>query len=136
VRQLVIANRGRERAALDPGFDPGLEPLVADPVAAESPAVPERKERKPADISEAELVSAMRAARFRPHAAARRLGIPRSSIYDLIARSRSLRTAADLGRDEILAAATAEEGHIEAMAAALEVSASALRRRMRQLGME
>jgi len=136
VRQLVIANRGRERAALDPGFAAGLEPLVADPVAAESSAVPERKERKPADISEAELVSAMRAARFRPHAAARRLGIPRSSIYDLIARSRSLRTAADLGRDEILAAATAEEGHIEAMAAALEVSASALRRRMRQLGME
>jgi len=143
-RQLVIANRGRERAALDPG----LEALLAAPVATESQAAgpvvaavfdtPPRAsgERKPADISEAELMAAMRAARFRPHAAARHLGIPRSSIYDLIARSRSLRTAADLGRDEILAAATAEEGHIEAMAAALEVSASALRRRMRQLGME
>jgi two-component system nitrogen regulation response regulator GlnG len=141
VRQLVIANRGRERAALDPG----LEALLAEPGTAESRAVPATVavfdtppapgERKPADISEAELVAAMRAARFRPHAAARQLGIPRSSIYDLIARSRSLRTAADLGRDEIAAAAAAEAGHVEAMAASLEVSASALRRRMRQLGM-
>ena len=142
VRQLVIANRRRERAMLDPG----LEALLAGSGAAESRAVPDTAaasfatppavgQRKPADISEAELVAAMRAARFRLHAAARRLGIPRSSIYDLIARSRSLRTAADLGRDEIAAAAVAAEGHIEAIAAALEVSASALRRRMRQLGM-
>jgi two-component system nitrogen regulation response regulator GlnG len=137
VRQLVIANRGRERAALDPG----VEALLAAPVTAAFDPPPsvlreDRLERKPADISEAELVAAMRAARFRPNAAARRLAIPRSSIYDLIARSRSLRTAAGLGREEIAAAAIAEDGHVEAMAAALEVSASALRRRMRQLGME
>ena len=77
----------------------------------------------------------MRAARFRPQEAADRLGIPRSSIYDLIARSRELRTAADLDRDTLAAAMAAQGGHVESAAAALEVSASALRRRLRQLGL-
>lgn len=121
-------------------LDPRLEALlpVARAATVPAPVTPTSSvpgERKPADISEDELVAALRAARFRPHAAAQRLGIPRSSIYDLIARSRYLRTAADLSREEIATAAAKNGGHIEAMAALLEVSASALRRRMRQLGM-
>ncbi len=137
VRQLVIVNRGENRAMLDPRLEALLPPArVVAAAAVDMLQQPAAGERKPADISEVELVAAMRAARFRPQAAARRLGIPRSSIYDLIARSRHLRTAAGLGREEIAAAAAEHGGHIETMAAALEVSASALRRRMRELGMK
>ncbi len=145
VRQLAIASRGQGRAVVDAVLaaalaapppvaeDPGAAPqkTAAAPVAP--PPAPEPGERKPADIGDEELVAAMRAARFRPQAAARILGIPRSSIYDLFSRSRRLRTADALGREEIVAAGAEHRGHVETMAAALEVSAGALRRRLRQL---
>jgi len=141
VRQLVIASRGQDQVQLDEVLEAMLarrsderaEVVPAEPAPAPEPG--KRNPRKPADIGENELLEAMREARFRPHLAAERLGIPRSSIYDLIARSPRLRTAADLGRDELVLALAENEGHLEKTAARLEVSTSGLQRRLRQLGL-
>ncbi len=135
VRQLVIVHRGRDR--VHPG---ALDTLLSGPTPPSTPrsgAVAQRAEvtaRKPSDVTEEELVAALRAQRWRPHAAARQLGIPRPSIYNLIKKSPRLRTAADLGRADLEDARRRLGDDVAAMAADLEVSETALRRRLGQLG--
>ncbi|MES1240864.1 MAG: sigma 54-interacting transcriptional regulator [Acidobacteriota bacterium] len=132
VRQLVIANRGRSEARLDPDLLEPTRPAPAPPVAqAPSRAAP----RKPADVTEDELLAALQATRFRPHAAARRLGIPRPSIYHLIRKSPRLQAAGALGAEDLEAAHRRFGDDVAAMAAALQVSEQGLRRRLRQLGL-
>jgi two-component system, NtrC family, nitrogen regulation response regulator GlnG len=141
VRQLVIANRGRSEARLDPALEEALleadaPPPVLPQRASPPPPGPVRTEpRKPADVTEDELLAALQATRFRPHAAARRLGIPRPSIYHLMKKSPRLQTAAALTRKDLEAAHRRFGADIAAMAAALEVSEQGLRRRLRQLGL-
>ncbi len=140
VRQLVIANRGRNEAVLDPAL---AEALRVSTAAAPSPSLPappspppgRSEARKPADVTEEELIAALKATRFRPHAAARKLGIPRPSIYHLMKKSPRLQTAADMGREDLEAALRRFGDDVAAMAAALEVSEQGLRRRLRQLGL-
>ena len=86
-------------------------------------------------MTEDELVTAMRAADWDLKAAADLLGIPRSSVYDLIARSGRLRTAGDLTAEEITACFHACDGDLDAMVQRLEVSRRALQRRVRELGL-
>ncbi|NJL28392.1 MAG: hypothetical protein HC897_11140 [Thermoanaerobaculia bacterium] len=77
--------------------------------------------------SEAEVVAVL--------AAAHALGIPRPSIYHLIAKSPRLRTAVDLRQDELEEARRRFGDDLAAMADALEVSETALRRRLGKLGL-
>jgi two-component system nitrogen regulation response regulator GlnG len=133
VRQLVIANRGRNEARLDPALEEALREAAVPPPAPPVPIPAES--RKPADVTEDELLAALQATRFRPHAAARRLGIPRPSIYHLMKKSPRLQSSADLSREALAAARSRFGDDIAAMAAALEVSEQGLRRRLRQLGM-
>jgi two-component system nitrogen regulation response regulator GlnG len=138
VRQLVIANRGRTEARLDPALEEALlEPAAAPPPpsAPPPPAPVQAEPRKPADVTEEELLAALRATRFRPHAAARRLGIPRPSIYHLMKKSPRLQAAAHLTPEDLEAARRRFGADVAAMAAALEVSEQGLRRRLRQLGL-
>ena len=146
VRQLVIANRDRDPAVLDAATEALLDPptgrgeLAAGPAATPPSADlattrSEPARRRATDITPQELEAALRAQRWRPHAAAHALGIPRASIYDLIAKSPYLRTAADLDRKELEATRERLGGDVAAMADALEVSERALRRRMRELGL-
>ncbi|MEM9594023.1 MAG: sigma-54 dependent transcriptional regulator [Acidobacteriota bacterium] len=138
VRQLVIANRGSDPAsrfdeveALFVSTEPASVPTPR-PDASPVPA-PSLGRRRPSDLREAEIVAALRTHRFRPSAAADALGIPRSSIYDLIKKVSGLRKAADLGLDEIKEALDRVGPSLESVAAYLEVSESALRRRLREL---
>ena len=133
VRQLVIANRDVEAAT---HFDE-VERLLAE---APSVATPETSslvhpatETSASNLREEDVVAALRAQDFRPAAAADALGIPRSSIYDLIARIPGLRKASELSREEIDEARARVGPSIEAMATHLEVSQRALRRRIGQL---
>jgi two-component system nitrogen regulation response regulator GlnG len=136
VRQLVIANRGRSEARLDPALAEVLEAPSSNPPPSPAPPVPARAEpRKPADVTEEELLAALQATRFRPHAAARRLGIPRPSIYHLIKKSPRLQAAGALGPEDLEAARRRFGDDVAAMAAALEVSEQGLRRRLRELGL-
>lgn len=88
----------------------------------------------PAAIDEATLVGALRAHKFQLNRAAAALGISRSGLDALIARSRKVRKAKDLTREEIASAASACSGDVDRMAAQLEVSPRGLRLRMTQLG--
>jgi two-component system nitrogen regulation response regulator GlnG len=92
-----------------------------------------RSYRNPEEISEEEMLGALRAHRWRLQAAAEHLGISRPSLYAKIDKSPNIRKAADLSRQEIEACFAQWGGDLDAMAEALEVSKRGLQLRMRQL---
>ena len=140
-RQLVIASRGRAQLQLDLRLAAELDagaiatPLRASATAAAAAAEPRTPRRRPAEIGEAELTAALRAAGWDLKAAADALGIPRPSIYTVIARFPHIRTAGDLSADEIARVHQACAGDLDRMAAQLEVSRRALQRRVKELGL-
>lgn len=144
VRQLVIANRDADPAVHFEALDapPATLSPAAIPKAAIPQAVipkgteaqaPDAPRKRAADVSEGEVVAALRAQRYRPSAAADALGIPRSSIYDLMDKIPSLRKASELTQEDVEGARAQVGPSLEAMAAHLEVSERALRRRIGQL---
>jgi two-component system nitrogen regulation response regulator GlnG len=148
-RQLVIESRGLPQLRLDPRLAdqlgvplrpvdtgplrPPSDPGIALAQPPSDPAIEVR--RKPSDVSEHELQAALEACEWDLKAAADRLRIPRPSIYDLIQRSPDIRTAGDLGADEIAQCFQACAGDLGAMVAQLHVSRRALSRRLRELGL-
>jgi two-component system nitrogen regulation response regulator GlnG len=137
-RQLVIASRGLPQLSLDPRLAAELKAAGAPPdppPPALEPATPQRARRRPADVSEAELLEALRAASWDLRAAADRLGIARPSIYDLVERHPHLHIAGDLDAAEIRRAFDDCGGDVNAMVERLRVSRRALRRRLRELGL-
>jgi two-component system nitrogen regulation response regulator GlnG len=148
VRQLVIAGRdgGDEgmwlqaerilqeaaRAAALPDSDPAGTPPIE--VAAEPRVESRRAYRSPDDVTDDDLLAALRANRWRIQRAAAQLGISRGSLYDRIEKSQRIRKAVDLSAPEIRACWEGCGGDLDAMVEALEVSRRALQRRMTQLG--
>ncbi len=150
VRQIVIGSRGEPLASLPPallrqladaalpGTDPPAPPEIHPPAAAADPpasAASRRRSRKPADITEDELVDALCAHRWDIKATAAALGISRTSLYKLTEASDRVRTAGHLGVDEIRACHRDLGGDLDAMVERLHVSKSALRRRIQELGL-
>jgi two-component system nitrogen regulation response regulator GlnG len=134
-RQLIIASRGRSEVALTPQ----LERVIAtSPTAAMvgEAATPElRTLRKPSEVGEEELLAVLEAHRWDLAATARALHITQPSLYMLIERSGRVRTAGDLDADEIARCHQDLGGDLDEMALHLRVSKSALRRRLRELGL-
>ncbi|MCG8456302.1 MAG: sigma 54-interacting transcriptional regulator [Holophagales bacterium] len=91
--------------------------------------------RAPKDVSEGDLVRALRQHAFRIKPTAEALGISRTSLYALIDASPRIRKAQDLSREEIEGSRAEYEGDLDRMAEALEVSRKGLSRRMTMLGM-
>ncbi|HZF09769.1 MAG TPA: sigma 54-interacting transcriptional regulator [Thermoanaerobaculia bacterium] len=160
-RQLAIESRGASVVRVGPQVEkllrepPSISPIspitppipAASPVAAPAPLPPlppitarprnpAAAYRSPAEVSEAELLDALRACRWEVKPAAVRLGISRPSLYLLIERCPGLRKASDLGRTEILECRARCGGDLGAVAAELEVSRSGLLQRMRRLGID
>ena len=135
VRQLVITHRDVEQVVMGGSVEALLAQHSAmDPAPQELPApAGAPSQRKPAEVSEEELVAALREQRFELQATAAALGISRPSLYNLIAKSSRIRTAADLDGEEIVACHERHGGDPTAMAAELEVSEKALRRRLARL---
>ncbi len=106
-----------------------LERLLGAP----PPDAPPRPRRHPSTIDPDALRAALRATRYELKATARALGISRTALYGLIERTPGVRTAAALSPDELRAAHAACGGDVDAMVARLEVSAAALRRRLREI---
>jgi two-component system nitrogen regulation response regulator GlnG len=148
VRQIVIGSRGRSRAVAGPAVERQLQhqhqaaavpPRISEPPATpreEPAAAPAEARRKPADITEHELEGALRAARWDLAKAASLLGIARTSVYALVEASHTLRTASDLTQQEITLAHRECGGDVQRMVDRLEVSERALRRRLRDLGLD
>jgi two-component system nitrogen regulation response regulator GlnG len=81
------------------------------------------------------MVDALSATAWDMKAAAERLGITRSSLYMLIERSPSLRTAVELSAEEITRCFRECEGEVDAMVQRLKVSKRGLQRRLKALGL-
>ncbi len=137
VRQLVIDNRGRDQLVAGTRVERLLaevaEKVPEEPSGvAEEPDVPAPR-RRPAEIEPEELEAALRAHRFEPTTAARALGITRPSLYYLIRQHPTLKTAEDLDAETVRQALDACDGNVAAAARQLEVSARALRRRLKKI---
>jgi two-component system nitrogen regulation response regulator GlnG len=138
-RQIAIGSRSRPRAEIGPAVErllskaaprpaePPKGPAAADPTAAHA------ERRRPADVSEAELIEALHACRWDLQAAAERLRISRPSLYALVEANPRLRKAGDLSPEEIARCWEECGGDVEAMVDRLEVSRKALARRLREL---
>jgi two-component system nitrogen regulation response regulator GlnG len=145
-RQLVIESRGLPQLRLDSRLADQLGIAANEPRPVRQPSDPAidlpsptdpaiEVRRKPSDVTETELLEALRACAWDLKAAADRLRIPRPSIYDLIDKSSNIRTAGELSVDEISECFRAYTGDVDGMAAHLQVSKRALQRRLRELGL-
>jgi two-component system nitrogen regulation response regulator GlnG len=146
-RQLIIGSRGQPTLRIDPRLAQELDAAAAPlpprrrPSTPPTPSanVPEARpgpRRKPSEVSAQQLLAALREQAWDLKAAADQLGIPRSSIYDLIDKSPHLRTAGDLSTEEITRCFQECGGDLDAMVRRLEVSKRALNRRIKELGLE
>lgn len=132
-RQLVISNRGLLGLELTPqierllGEDPAPSPETANPAENSTPY------RSPAEVGIEELLEALRQNRWELTATSRQLSISRPSLYNLIRQTPRIRTAMDLSPEEIIRCHRECGGDLEAMVDRLEVSLSALRRRVKEL---
>ncbi len=148
VRQLTIGNRGqqvlRSTAAIDRMLAAGertsemsgsTEKVLETQPKTEATSAP-RPTRRPAEIDDKEILAALRVQRFEIKAAAKDLGISRAALYAWIEQSPMVKTAGQLSNDSIRLAHDHCAGDLAAMAVSLEVSSFALRRRVRELGLE
>ncbi len=134
-RQLVITNRDVDEMAWQAQIADLLPPrsgATTTQAPAPKPATPTRSYRKPADVGEDELVSALRAHGWRLAPTAKALEISRTTLYTLVERSSRIRKASDLSGAEILASLESE-GAVAPAARKLEVSTHALKLRMKAL---
>jgi DNA-binding NtrC family response regulator len=104
--------------------------------------VPERAEprqraayRPVAEITEDELLTALRACRWNLAEAALRLRVSRTSLYALVERHGAIRKAGDLSQTEIEAALERADGDLDAAADELRVSPHGLKIRRTELGL-
>jgi len=138
-RQLAIGSRGQEHLEIGPAVERLLAASPAAPgipaAAPEEEAEPTAPRRRPAEVSEDELLAALRAQRWDLQATATALGISRTSLYALIEASPRARKAGDLTPEEIARCHRECGGDLEAMSERLQVSGRALGRRLRELGL-
>ncbi|HEX6863841.1 MAG TPA: sigma 54-dependent Fis family transcriptional regulator [Thermoanaerobaculia bacterium] len=138
-RQLVVDSRGFAVAQISPQLNELLGTSEWRPPEASAPAAsspPLERGRSPMEVSEDELVAALRANRWHPGATARQLGISRPALYGLIDQCPRTRKAADLGREEIEQAAARCGGRIADMVDLLEVSEDGLKKQMKRLRLQ
>jgi two-component system nitrogen regulation response regulator GlnG len=129
-RRLVIANRGKERAALDATIERALEgaaPAQTEPVASSPPG-------RLVKVTDEQIHEALRRHNYNFSAAADDLGIHRSTLYDRVRQNpMDVRSADDLSEAEILEAHGKHGGDMAAMAAELRVSPKPLKARLTRL---
>jgi two-component system nitrogen regulation response regulator GlnG len=142
VRQLVIGSRGLPQLQSGPGFESllgvlsGGFPAAAPAAAEEAPSSGSvARRRKPADVSQDELLAVLRTHRWRLKSAAEELGISRPSLYVLIEHCPAIRKAGDLKVEEIVLCHRECGGDLDLMVERLMVSRDALHRRIRELGL-
>jgi two-component system nitrogen regulation response regulator GlnG len=149
VRQLVIAGRHQSEMSFGSDLEALLRPLDSASARATQQNVDLQAQetldpsnsgsgtryRAPGEVDEDELIATLRAQGYRLAPTAKALNLSRTSLYALVEQSSRIRKAADLGRDEIKAALEKTGGKLTEAATALEVSAHALKLRMRTLGL-
>ncbi len=94
-----------------------------------------RRYRDPNSVPDDEILAALRQHQFRIKPTAADLNIARSSLHDRIDRMPGVRRASTLERKEIMKLLAEHGTEVPELAAVLEVSPEALKRRMRDLGL-
>lgn len=145
-RQLVISSHKAISLQIDDTVERLLQVTDAAPVSSPSTESDERTYDsmmtmpstvpRIAEISDEELREAMKESDYQPAAAARALGIGRTSMYKLLADSSSLRLADEIPEKEIVECYERHSGDVLAMAGELEISARALKLRLGKLELE
>ena len=139
-RQLVIGSRGLPSLQVDPRLEEELSSQSpassATPPPSSSPQAAPEARRKPSEVSEEEMMAALREHAYDLAAASNHLGITRASLYNLMKKSSRVRTAKDLSVEQIRQSYSECQGNVELMAQRLEVSLRALQRRVRELGLD
>jgi two-component system nitrogen regulation response regulator GlnG len=108
-----------------------------EPVAAPASAPAQRRSHKrPADLSEAEVLAALDNNDWMIQGAATELGISRPSLYKLLEQHSQIRRADQIDVDEIERVLAGVAGDVDACAARLKTPAEGLRRRLAQLRVE
>ena len=134
-RQLaVLLSQGDvrlERLRLAPEVTTPKTPVLA---RAERASRAKEPPRKPGEVSDEELLSALERADWRLERAAAALGISRTSLYRRIESHPQLRKSKDLSAAEINAALAAADGDVDRAARALKISKAGLRLRLKDLG--
>jgi len=126
-RALAAPIAGEERLA------PGPETLPETDRPAARTRAARAEYRAISEISDDELLAALRASHWNLASAAGRLGVSRTSLYARVERHAGIRKAGDLGRDEIAAALERCGGDLDAAAEALGVSPHGLKIRRTEL---
>jgi two-component system, NtrC family, nitrogen regulation response regulator GlnG len=134
VRQLAISNRGSDGARIDPALERLLAATPPSTLHSAAPIDTKRVRRDMGDISDDELLAALRANGWRAGDAAAQLGVSRSSLYNLIDRSKRIRKVKDISETELRDVFDRFGGEVDAIAAELEVSRKAVKLRLAQLG--
>jgi two-component system nitrogen regulation response regulator GlnG len=134
-RQLVIASRGAPTLTIDRSVERLLSERAAEKSAdLEAPAAEiVGPRRKPSEVTEEELLAALKANRFRLEPTAVALRITRPSLYMLIDKSTRLQKAKDVPAEEILRLHKELNGDVDAMAEKLEVSSRGLYLRLKEV---
>ena len=142
-RQLVAVCREASEARLPaelarqvrPATEGAPEKAMPAPLSTPGSSSPpgRRTFRRPEAVTEAELVEALEAHRFRLQPTAAQLRVSRASLYRLIDRFPSVRRPADLQREQIATCFDRCNGDLEAMVDELRVSRKGLRQRMTEL---
>lgn len=96
---------------------------------SDAPDKPPR--RKPSTVTEPELISVLKQHRWDLKATAEYLNISRAALYKIIDNTNAIRTASDLGIDELKKAFQTTSGDLEKMVDILQVSKAALKRRIK-----
>ncbi|HWN40922.1 MAG TPA: sigma-54 dependent transcriptional regulator [Thermoanaerobaculia bacterium] len=141
VRELVINSRTADTAQVGPQVERMLREIsTATPAALEAtPAARQRSQagtyRSPSEVTQEELLEAMRANDWELKGAAESLGISRPALYLVLRKFPGIRTARDLSRAEILECRERLGDDLDAMARELEVSRKGLQQRMKEIGL-
>ncbi len=131
VRQLVIDSRGEPVLRLDAD----LSARIPAPAPMTAPASRPQPFRRPSEVTDDELLAALREHRWNLRATAEALGVARTSLYTLLDRSPRVRSAAGVPSEEIRLCHERCGGDVPAMVAELEVSERGLRQRLKDLGL-
>ena len=135
VRQLVLASAESVSLELPPTIAEQLAIVDATPREVAPPPQPPAAavpRRKPAELSEAELRAALEQHHWDLKATAQALAIARPSLYMLLDRFPQLRAMRNLTAEQLAQCYRDCGGNLDAMAALLHISQSALRRRLRE----
>ncbi len=143
VRQLVVLGRDEPELVIGPEIEATLGESAARPSVVASAAVASSSSpasisrgrgKRPADLSENDVLEALAKSGWKRGPAAELLGIARSSLYAIIAANKRLVRAHDLTREQLDDALARCGGDIALVARELQVSEHAIKLRLQALG--